>query len=82
MLRAVFIKIDKVDNMEKFDDMKSFNGNTAKKAVTTMLTMMIPAGQAPVSGAVKLESDTPNPILSFPPTSYLLPFAHLSFFQN
>ena len=44
MLRAVFIKIDKVDNMEKFDDMKSFNGNTAKKAVTTMLTMMIPAG--------------------------------------
>ena len=38
ILGAVFIKIDKVDNMEKFDDMKSFNGNTAKKAVTTMLT--------------------------------------------
>ena len=34
--------------------------------------------QAPVLGAVKLESDTPNPILSFPPTSYQLPFAHLN----
>ena len=35
------MKIDKVDSMVKFDDMKSFS---AKKAVTTMLTMMIPAG--------------------------------------
>ena len=44
MLGAVYIKIDKVDNMEKFDDMKSFNGNIAKKAVTTMLLLMILAG--------------------------------------
>ena len=82
ILGTVYIKIDKVDNMEKLDAMKSFNGNTAKKAMTTMLLMMIPAGQVPVLGAVKLESDTPNPILSFPPSSYPLPFAHLLFFAK